>query len=664
MLKKSWVLFFPLLSAIFLTACSGGGQGTPVAEYTGANKQPKTITLTEFEKVYSKTVGGVENAKKDDQEKFRTFLDVYTNFKLKLEDGKERGFDKDPAMNQELDDYLKQVGQTYIIEKELIEPAVKQMWERRKKELRVSHIMTRPDSLDSELPKLRLDSLLQRIKAGESFETLAAEYSQDDFSAKSGGDIYYITSGMIVPEFEDAAYLTPAGQVYPEVVTTRFGYHLIKVTEIRDRIPQVRASHILIGYLNPEGNPDTAYAVAKMDTVLTKLKNGESFSVLAQQYSEDPGSKQAGGDLGFFERRMMVPEFDEAAFKLKPGEMSPVVKTAYGLHIILVTDQKPYPTFEEDKENLKKMYRQIRYNNEYAELLKNTRERYNFLENEQLFAQLEAIGDTVDITKDYLVVDWRDEYKDSTAFTMENVSFSLDSLIADMNKRYEFLNKNITFALLSEGAVKYANDRVLAIDAKYLPERNEDFARLMEDYRNGIYVFKLQELEVWNKIKSDSIYLVDYYNEHKDNYLWPDRVEFGEIFVKNDSLANAIFKEAMSGTDFESLAGKYTERSNMRGKLGKNALQDVNTNQLYKEANKHEVGYITMPFAIDGGFSIIKVYAKDKVRIKTYEEAKPEVLSGYNEREQKKLEQDFTKSLREKYKPVFFYDNLKEAFKN
>ncbi|MBP7543251.1 MAG: peptidylprolyl isomerase, partial [Ignavibacteriaceae bacterium] len=126
---------------------------------------------------------------------------------------------------------------------------------------------------------------------------------------------------MIVPEFEDAAYLTPVGQVYPEVVTSRFGYHLIKVTEIKDRIPQVRASHILIGYLNPEGNPDTAFAVAKMDTVLMKIKNGESFSVLAQQYSEDPGSKQSGRDLGFFERRMMVPEFDEAAFKLKPGEI-------------------------------------------------------------------------------------------------------------------------------------------------------------------------------------------------------------------------------------------------------------------------------------------------------------------------------------------------------
>ncbi len=663
MLKKTLVISLPLVAAFIFSACSGGGE-TAVAEFTGANKQTNKVTLSEFERAYAKTVGGVENAKKDDQQKLKNFLEVYTNFRMKLLDGGERGFDKDQAMNQELDDYLKQVGQTYIVEKELIEPAVKQMWERRKKEIRVSHIMTRPDSLDTEEPKLVLEELLKRIKAGESFEKLAKEYSKDEYSAKNGGDIYYITSGMIVPEFEDAAYKIEPGQVYPEVVTTRFGYHLIKVTESRNRIPQIRASHILIGYLDPNGNQDTAYAVARMDTVLNRLKAGENFSDLARMYSDDPGSKASGGDLGFFERRMMVPEFDEAAFNLKVGEMSPIVKTGYGLHLILVTDVKPYPTFDEDKENLKKMYRQIRYNNEYAELLKKTRENYNYTENEQLFALLESMSDTIDVTKGYYNAEWRNEFKDSTAFTLENYSWSIDSLIENMNKRYEFLNQKITYSLLSDGAVKMANDRVLAIDAKYLAKRNEEFARLMEDYRNGIYIFKLQEIEVWNKIKNDSTLLVQFYEKNKAGYIWPDRVEFAEIFVKNDSLAKAVYKEAMSGADFESLAGKYTERSNMRGKMGKHPLQDVNSSPLYKEANKLSEGIVTAPISIDGGYSIIKVYKKDKSRIKTYEEAKPEVLSGYNEQEQKNLEAVYIEGLKAKYKPVYFYDSLKDAFKN
>ncbi len=664
MFRKTWVLIFPLISAVFLSACSGGGTGPSVAEFTGTNNQKIKVTLSEFERAYAKTSGGMENAKKDDQEKLKNFLEVYTNFRMKLQDGAERGFDKDTALNKELEDYLRQVGQTYIIEKELIEPAVKQMWERRKKEIRVSHIMTRPDSLDTEEPKLRLDSVLQRIKNGESFEKMAAEYSTDEFSAQKGGDIYYITSGMIVPEFEDAAYTLKPGEVYPEVVTSRFGYHLIKVTEERVRIPQIRASHILIAYQNPDGNVDTAYAYKKMDTVLARLKAGERFEDLAKIYSDDPGSKTAGGDLGFFERRMMVPEFDEAAFNLKPGQMSDIVKTAYGLHLILVTEAKAYPTYEEDKENLKRMYRQIRYNNEYAQFLQAARDRYNFTSNEQLFALVESIADTVMINKGYMDSDLRKEYKDSVAFTMENRSWTLDSLAMDMGRRMEFFNVPITFTLLNDGAIKMANDRVLAIDAQYLPQRNEDFARLMEDYRNGIYIFKLQELEVWNKIKNDSTFLMEYYNAHKNGYIWPDRVEFGEIFVKNDSLAQVLYKKLSEGAALDSLAAQFTERSNMRGKKGLHALQDVNLNNLYKEANKHPEGFLTSPFSIDGGYSIIKVYKKEKSRIKTYDEAKPEVLSGYNEQEQKKMEEQYINTLKSKYKPVYFYENLQDAFKN
>ena len=67
--------------------------------------------------------------------------------------------------------------------------------------------------------------------------------------------------------------------------------------------------------------------------VLQKLKNGESFSALAAQYSID-GSRKRGGDLGFFGRGMMVKPFEEAAFKLKPGEVSGLVKTEFGYHII------------------------------------------------------------------------------------------------------------------------------------------------------------------------------------------------------------------------------------------------------------------------------------------------------------------------------------------
>jgi peptidyl-prolyl cis-trans isomerase C len=76
------------------------------------------------------------------------------------------------------------------------------------------------------------------------------------------------------------------------------------------------------------------------DEIAGKLKSGGDFAALAKQHSKDPGSKENGGDLGFFGRGMMVPPFDEAAFKLAKGETSAPVQSQFGFHIIRVDDKR------------------------------------------------------------------------------------------------------------------------------------------------------------------------------------------------------------------------------------------------------------------------------------------------------------------------------------
>ena len=99
---------------------------------------------------------------------------------------------------------------------------------------------------------------------------------------------------------------------------------------------QVRASHIL---LKTDGKDDAAVK-KQAEELLAKAKSGADFAKLATQYSEDTGSKVKGGDLDFFPKGQMVPEFDKVAFSLKPGEISDVVKSQFGYHIIKVTDHK------------------------------------------------------------------------------------------------------------------------------------------------------------------------------------------------------------------------------------------------------------------------------------------------------------------------------------
>ncbi|AKG34559.1 peptidylprolyl isomerase [Paenibacillus durus] len=107
---------------------------------------------------------------------------------------------------------------------------------------------------------------------------------------------------------------------------------------------QVRASHILVK------------TKEEADAIEKQLKSGGDFAALAKEKSGDPGSKDKGGDLGFFKRSDMVAEFSNAAFKMKVGEVSEPVKSQYGYHIIKVTDHKDAvtPTLEKSKEEIRK----------------------------------------------------------------------------------------------------------------------------------------------------------------------------------------------------------------------------------------------------------------------------------------------------------------------
>jgi peptidyl-prolyl cis-trans isomerase C len=101
----------------------------------------------------------------------------------------------------------------------------------------------------------------------------------------------------------------------------------------------VRASHILIPVNSSMTEAQKTEARTQAEGILKRVKAGEDFATLAKQYSKD-SSAQAGGDLNYFERGKMVPAFEQAAFSLKPGDVSNVVETPFGYHIIKVTDHK------------------------------------------------------------------------------------------------------------------------------------------------------------------------------------------------------------------------------------------------------------------------------------------------------------------------------------
>ncbi len=131
-----------------------------------------------------------------------------------------------------------------------------------------------------------------------------------------------------------------------------------------------RASHILLTAGEGGSATDKAGARKKAQELLAQLrKNPNDFARLAREFSKDPGSAAKGGDLGFFGRKMMVKPFEDVAFELKPGEISDVVETDFGFHIIRVDEVKPatYKPFESVRAEIEREYRRQQAQKKFAE---------------------------------------------------------------------------------------------------------------------------------------------------------------------------------------------------------------------------------------------------------------------------------------------------------
>src|SRR5690606_38326086 len=177
-----------------------------------------------------------------------------------------------------------------------------------------------------------------------------------------------------LPESVDIEYVmldrsAPADGIKPSEDELRAYYE-----QNRDRFAdpeQRRASHILVEV--PESADDAAKAAARerAEKLLAQVKAApEKFADLAREHSDDPGSKDQGGDLGFFSRDMMVEPFSDAAFSMKEGEISDLVKSDYGFHIIQVTGVKGSGVrpFEQAKDQIESHYREQAAARRYSEL--------------------------------------------------------------------------------------------------------------------------------------------------------------------------------------------------------------------------------------------------------------------------------------------------------
>jgi len=659
-MTRTCILGVTLFIVIHFLGC---GTSNPILATLGDEK----ITLNNFEDNYAKNNGGFDTSASSSLEDRQRFLDLYIKFKLKVKEARDRGLEKDSAVISEMETYNTSVAQSYMIEKEVVEPGVRQMYERKKEDVHASHILLRlkpsaaPD--DTLMAFIRAKNVIEQIPT-VPFDSLASRYSEDPSAKTNYGDLGFFSSGRMVPEFEDACYSLKPGEYTITPIRSQFGYHVIKEFGRRPNPGSVRMSHILLRF--KDGMTDTAAVRDTVWMIYNKLKNGASFAEMVKKYSNDPKSVPNNGDIGFYDRDRLPPKIGDVFYSLKIDSISEPMQFNYGYHIFKLTENKGLKSFAEMQKDLKESYQQTRYDYEYKHYTSGLKAKYNVTVDSSAVSKLIASSDT---TKNFGREDWKDTL---TAKMLQTVlihstgrPFTVHDFAEKMMTSNDFNGRAATPNTIWQFTSKLMDIVGIEEHARHAAERYPVLANLLSEYKDGILLYRVEQDEVWKKVMVNDSLLKEYYNAHKEEYRWPERVNFAEIFATTDSAAKAAYRIVKHGKDFLDAAKELTNRSGYREKKGVWGFQPFTFNELSRKASTMAVDSIAEPFRFPGesGWSIIKTLAKDSAHVKSFEDATPEAASGYQEAASKQREQDWVESLKRKYTVTVNKDILSEAFK-
>ena len=617
-----------------------------------AQVQPKEILFTiddkpyysdEFERVYKKNLDLVKD---ESQKDLNHYLELFVGYKLKVTKANKVGLNNSVQYQNELKSYRTQLAKNYTSDSKVTAELLKEGYDRSKKEIKASHILVMCDENASPEDTLKaykkIEDLRKRILNGESFEKVAQDFSEDPSAKENKGDLGYFSSFRMVYAFENAAFNTPKGQI-SQPIRTRFGYHIIKVNDIRDNRGEVVVSHIMV--LNPKEGEDAEKPKATINEIYKKLQQGEKFEELAKQFSEDKSSASKGGLLNRFgSGQLSSQEFEDVAFSLsKDNPISQPFQSQFGWHIVKFIDKFPIKSFDDSKTELEnKIAKDDRSRLITNSLTEKLRKKYKIKRDDKMFS---AIAKTVN--NDYYDAKWEmpENAKDfnKRLFSIENKTISgydfLDYIKTQQKSGTKV--KPITKALEILFS-KFKDEQLNVYYNDNLEKEFPEFAAVVEEYRDGLLLFDLMEKEIWQRSKTDTIGLKKFYNDFSKKPMWQKRLDVTVASsTKMDVMKKALvlFKKGM---DAKAIKEKLNTKDVVNIMVADNVLEV--TSESLPKSMKHEVGLSDI--FKDGDYYYItnvkKILSESE---KTLDECRGKLVNEY----QQSLEQNWVDELKKEF---------------
>ncbi len=625
----------------------------------------KSLDLDEFEQQYTRTNGNA-GVITDTLASYQDFLSRYVDFKIKVLEAREAGYHMDESLLNEIAQYRAQLARPYLMERNVMEPLIREMYARRKEAIAASHILITVSLAASPSDTLaaftKIVAIRDSVLSGTDFGMMAARHSMDP-SAKGSpgapgyqGSLGFFGGGRMVKQFEDQAFSTSIDSV-SDVFRTNFGYHILKVTDKMPMPGDRELAHILI---RPRGasTADIADVDQRTSRVRTRLSAGDGFEDVAAELSDDQNSAERGGNIGTLSFDAGLPfQFRDAAFSIESiGEYKGPVTTPFGQHFIKYIDETAFGTYEEEYESLKNRVNSMPRAAD-AEKIFAAGLRAN-LEAWVDSSLVDGWVDTMTADSLYRMLATGDLEPDesSTIFLRLETHELTAGEFAEYFSSSRLPNVTGSRARIYAVADRYLDEQAVSREVEFLEQRDSSFSKTMRDFRDGLILFRLMEDSIWTAASSDTSGMEKYYSAHSSEYQFVDRVRVisyssgtesqmtGFVGAVRSAGIDAALEQAATDTT-------YSVRSDT-------TYTFESTGSIYDRVLDLEEGEITDPVSFNRGFVVLYHAGIDPARQMTFQEARSQVLNEY----QGLVEATLIARLRQKYTVAIFPENLVHVF--
>jgi peptidyl-prolyl cis-trans isomerase SurA len=594
----------------------------------------ESISVDEFSYLYSKN--NVSNSEKG-KNPVKDYLQLYTNFKLKVLSAKALGIDTTKAFKEEFSQYKAELQRPYLSEESLIDSLVLLTYERMKEQVRAAHILLTisPEAPpeDTLLAYKKISKIRKEILEGLDFNVAASKYSQDPSAKNNGGDLGYFSALQMVYPFETAAYSTPVGEV-SEPIRTRFGYHLIKVIDRRPTQGEIEVSHILIGKkpgIGPEALKNLAFEV------YDQVQAGVPWEEVCNIYSDDESTKSTGGRLRPFTMGMMtVQAFEEVAFSLeRVGQVSDPFETNFGWHIVRLEGWKKLQPLEQIEESLKAQVTRDERTSVSKDLLKyRLRTVFNVQINQKTKVKLQNSLDSSFVSSQWN--GFKNVKPSEVLFKAQKHSYT----VAEFNtflkeaRRQASIAPIVYFEMLFNAFIDSCMD---ALQDEKLRKEHPVYAYLEREYYEGILLFEIMEREVWRKASEDTVGQKAFFEQHGNLFMAPERANAHILSGRNSASMDKL--EAIAKADDRNelikVAGDlFVQRESGYYSIGE---KEIMSNVPWQPG--------VYRFSNDGSIFVIWIEEILPAGKMKFEEAKSSIITEY----QTYLENEWVNTLKKKY---------------